>query len=251
MKLNRLTAIGAVFAALGLSACVERAETPPAPASDTASRAQSVTEPAPTLDPFDSAAILACGASGEVRLLMEGDPPTARVKMPDGTEHALPMLADSDPPTFTNGKLTLFMRGGDFGLAVGRAAEQQCEGVSRPLEAPTPPGVVRTVTEEDAGARIELKPGESFAVALVGVPTAGYLWDASKLPPFLAKTGETGGPTSTAQLLPGFAGGSHWEVLVFTANAAGEGDLVLAQRRPWEDQAEPDAKTFSVTVTAR
>jgi hypothetical protein len=51
-------------------------------------------------------------------------------------------------------------------------------------------------------------------------------------------------------MLPGFAGGNHWEVILVEAVAAGEGEIVLAQRRPWEDAAEPDADTFRFTLKA-
>ena len=59
-----------------------------------------------------------------------------------------------------------------------------------------------------------------------------------------------GGATTSAQFLPGFTGGNHWEVVIFEAVAAGEGEIVLAQRRPWEDAAEPDASTFKFTLKA-
>ena len=31
----------------------------------------------------------------------------------------------------------------------------------------------------------------------------------------------------------------------------GEGDLILAMRRPWENKAEPDAEKFTVTLKAK
>ena len=73
---------------------------------------------------------------------------------------------------------------------------------------------------------------------------AGYVWGASTPPAFIKASDGPGVATSTAQFTPGFAGGSHWEVVVIEALAAGEGEIVLAQRRPWETTAEPDAKTF-------
>ena len=79
-------------------------------------------------------------------------------------------------------------------------------------------------------------------IAVVG--GAGYVWGASTPPAFIKASDGPGGATSTAQFTPGFAGGSHWEVVVIEALAAGEGEITLAQRRPWETAAEPDAKTF-------
>ncbi len=92
--------------------------------------------------------------------------------------------------------------------------------------------------------------GAAFEVALVGVPTAGYLWAPVETPAFLTKAGEAGGPTSAAQLQPGFAGGNHWEVTAFRAAAPGRGVLRFAQSRPWETN-QPPVDTFSVTIEAR
>ena len=50
--------------------------------------------------------------------------------------------------------------------------------------------------------------------------------------------------------MTGFAGGNHWEVLVIDAVAAGESEIALVQKRPWEDKADPSDKrvTFKLTV---
>lgn len=118
------------------------------------------------------------------------------------------------------------------------------------IKPPTPADVATRVGEADAGKTVSIKVGDRLAVELVGVPTAGYLWDVLEKPAFLSADGTFGGPTSTAQLQPGFAGGSHWEVLVFRATASGEGVLKLVQKRPWETTPEPGSKTFGVTVRA-
>jgi inhibitor of cysteine peptidase len=126
--------------------------------------------------------------------------------------------------------------------------------VARPangaVPAPTPAGVVLHVTAADNGRTIAVPVGGQFAVELVGVPTAGYLWQVDAKPAFLSDPQERTGATTTAQSQPGFVGGNHWEVFVFTANAAGEGLLKLGQRRPWEKD-EPPAQTFSVTIRAQ
>jgi predicted secreted protein len=119
-----------------------------------------------------------------------------------------------------------------------------------PLAAPVENTATRTITAEMEGQVITVAVGERFAVALVGVPTAGYLWRAETLPPFLVTAGEGGGPTRQEQRQPGFAGGNHWEVAYFTATAPGEGVLTLNQRRPWE-AAEPPAQSFTVTIRAQ
>lgn len=118
------------------------------------------------------------------------------------------------------------------------------------LPAPVPKGIALTVTGADGGKTVDVAVGSTFAVALVGVPTAGYLWAPTTTPAFLSAAGTAGGPTSKAQLEPGFAGGNHWEVFMMTATGPGEGSLVFEQRRPWETD-EPPSDTFTVVIRAK
>lgn len=132
----------------------------------------------------------------------------------------------------------------------GPSAAPVAGPASGSVPAPTPAGVTQRLTASDNGATVTVPVGGRFAVELVGVPTAGYLWQVDEKPAFLSEAGETTGNTTTAQSQPGFAGGNHWEVFAFTANAAGEGKLKLAQRRPWEKD-QPPTQTFVVTIQAR
>jgi predicted secreted protein len=118
------------------------------------------------------------------------------------------------------------------------------------LAAPSAEGVRVHVTAADAGKTIDVKVGEPFSVDLVGVPTAGYVWAPVVTPDFLTKTGSAGGPTTEAQRRPGFAGGNHWEITVFTAQRPGRSELKFEQRRPWETN-EPAVATLSVTIQAK
>lgn len=118
------------------------------------------------------------------------------------------------------------------------------------LPAPTPSNVTTRIGADQNGRTVDVAIGQRFAVELVGVPTAGYVWAVKTAPAFLTAGGETSGPTTQAQRQPGFTGGNHWEVFAFTAARAGEGDLVLEQRRPWETN-EPATATFRVTIRAR
>jgi predicted secreted protein len=122
--------------------------------------------------------------------------------------------------------------------------------VSKPVPAPTPSTVTQRLTAADNGRTISVPVGGRFAVELVGVPTAGYVWQLDAKPAFLSEPTETSGNTTTAQAQPGFTGGNHWEVFVFAVSAAGEGTLKLGQRRPWE-KTEPPSQTFSVTIKAQ
>jgi inhibitor of cysteine peptidase len=119
------------------------------------------------------------------------------------------------------------------------------------LPAPTPAGVTQRITADDNGKTITVPVGSTFAVQLVGVPTAGYLWGVADKPAFLSDAKESGGNTTTAQSQPGFTGGNHWEVFAFQATGAGQGVLKLEQRRPWEPKTEPATQTFSVTIKAQ
>lgn len=122
---------------------------------------------------------------------------------------------------------------------------------STALAAPTPAGVALVIKAENDGQNVTVKTGSKLAVELIGVPTAGYLWVATKTPPFLNPAGEYGGPTSSAQLEPGFAGGNHWEAFLFDVTAAGEGELRFEQRSAFGgDEGEPPADAFSVYLFA-
>ncbi len=138
------------------------------------------------------------------------------------------------------------------GCAPGLAPETKMETprTSDALPAPTPSDVAVRIGADRAGQTVEVAVGQKFAVELIGVPTAGYLWALAQAPAFVSAAGEASGPTTEAQTQPDFAGGNHWEVFMFTATAAGEGELVFEQRRPWESN-EPPSNTFRVRIVAR
>ena len=117
------------------------------------------------------------------------------------------------------------------------------------LPAPTPSDVTIRINAAQDGQTVQVSVNQRFAVELVGIPTAGYQWAPAQMPAFLTRAGDATGPTIAAQNQPGYAGGSHWEVLMFAATGPGTGELVLEQRRPWETN-EPPAHTFRVTVVA-
>lgn len=117
------------------------------------------------------------------------------------------------------------------------------------VAAPTPGDIAIHITAAQNGQTVHVPVNQRFAVELVGVPTAGYVWTPAQMPAFLTRAGETSGNTTQAQSQPGFAGGNHWEVLMFSATAAGSGDLILEQRRPWETN-EAAANSFRVTIVA-
>jgi inhibitor of cysteine peptidase len=118
------------------------------------------------------------------------------------------------------------------------------------LPAPTPEDVAVRVTAAQNGQTVEVGVNQRFAIELVGVPTAGYVWQPAQMPDFITRAGEASGPTAAEQNQPGFTGGNHWEVLMFSATQPGTGELVLTQVRPWEPEGQA-ADTFRVTIAAR
>ena len=133
--------------------------------------------------------------------------------------------------------------------APGQTPKQEAP-VSNAVPAPTPGDVMVRIGAAQSGQSIEVALNQRFAVELVGVPTAGYIWAPAQMPAFVSRAGEAGGNTTQAQSRPGFTGGNHWEVLMFVATAPGTGELVLEQRRPWETN-EPPTDVFRVTIVAR
>lgn len=73
--------------------------------------------------------------------------------------------------------------------------------------------------------------GVSFTIELPAAPTAGYQWQAARLPAgvTLDRT-EFRSPTAAA------AGGATLQVLHFTATEPGLGRIDLVYQRPWEPE---------------
>ena len=117
------------------------------------------------------------------------------------------------------------------------------------LPAPTPSDVTIRINAAQDGQSVQVAVNQRFAVELVGTPTAGYVWAPAQMPAFITRAGDASGPTISAQNLPGYAGGNHWEVLMFAATGPGSGELVIEQRRPWETN-EPPVHVFRVTIVA-
>ncbi len=142
------------------------------------------------------------------------------------------------------------LAGGSQRTNGGAAVPTPPQGAFQSLPAPRPAGAAIEITRADEGKTVSVPVGAKVSVALVGVPTAGYLWGVAAAPEFLAKVETLGGPTIDAQRQPGFAGGNHWEVTVFEVKGPGKADLVFEQRRPWETD-QPASATFRVTIDAR
>lgn len=141
-------------------------------------------------------------------------------------------------------------------LALAACASQETTtpeakmGNNGAVAAPTPQDVTLHITAAQNGQSVNVGVNQRFAVELVGIPTAGYMWEPAQVPAFLTRAGDASGNTTQAQSQPGFTGGNHWEVLMFAATTPGSGDLIIEQRRPWETN-EPPTATFRVTIVAQ
>jgi inhibitor of cysteine peptidase len=129
-------------------------------------------------------------------------------------------------------------------------AKEEAPVANNSVSAPTPDDVAVRITAEQNGQTVNVAVNQRFAIELVGVPTAGYVWTPAHVPAFVTRAGEASGNTTAAQSQPGFTGGNHWEVTMFSATAAGTGEIVMEQRRPWETD-EPANATFRVTIVAQ
>jgi len=237
MKFVTPAAVSALaLCALGLTACA----------------GQSPGKEAAVADPrFDRAANFSCDGGGMLDLVFNQAEGAVLARVDGGAALTLaPDAASEQGMTWTDGTARLVLGGGEGATWTADGASRTCRFESRALPAPTAEGVTQTLTIADAGRTVEVNVGDKVAVALSGVPTAGYVWGAANPPAWVKASEGPGGATTTAQFLPGFAGGNHWEVVIIEAVAAGQGEITLAQRRPWEDAADPDATTFVFTLRA-
>ena len=73
--------------------------------------------------------------------------------------------------------------------------------------------------------------GEPFTIELPAAPTAGYQWQAARLPPGVALDRSEFRPPAGAA-----AGGAALQVLHFTATEPGLCQIDLVYQRPWEPE---------------
>jgi inhibitor of cysteine peptidase len=107
------------------------------------------------------------------------------------------------------------------------------------------PAVSASVGPDEAGSAIALEIGGELTIALPANPSTGYGWTVSAIDP--AVVIQKGEPEFAAQSNLTGAGGTM--TFRFIAAGAGESELRLEYRRPWED-AEP-FDTFQVTVNVK
>jgi predicted secreted protein len=238
-----------VLAAAGIGLAASACTRPNAPAQQNNSVDVEPANP-DHASPFDNAVNFECEGGGRVDMVFPHTPETVIARI-DGAEPVSLAMdeASTTGMAYKDESTTIIFEGDGITLSSSGLAKQ-CRFVSRPLPPPKAAGVVRNLSESDAGAVVEIKVGEKISVSLSGVPTAGYLWAAPSPPSFVRVADGPGGATTTAQFVPGFAGGNHWEVLVIEAVAAGDSEITLVQKRPWENAASVDDRTFKFRLKA-
>jgi C1A family cysteine protease/predicted secreted protein len=110
-----------------------------------------------------------------------------------------------------------------------------------PLDDPEQ-GEVRLSAKDDS-RQIELKEGQVLAVSLESNPSTGYTWEIEEVNETILRQ------TGTIEFEPEsrLLGAPGKQILRFEAVAAGQADLRLIYRRPWEKGMKP-AKSFSLQV---
>jgi predicted secreted protein len=249
MSIRAIAAVAAAGLGLLAAGCQPTGEAPKA--EEQTPVADKPADPAGP-DPFASAVNFECEGGGKLDVAFEsGSPPSALVRIDGGAPMKLGIdETATEGMTYKDAAMRVVFDGEALKLTSG-GATKMCKFVSRSLPPPVVAGVVRDVKAEDKGASVEMKVGDRISVSLSGVPTAGYVWAADNPPAFVKVAEGPGGSTTTSQYLPGFAGGNHWEVLIVEAVAAGESEIAFAQKRPWEDKADPADERFRFKLTVK
>ena len=107
----------------------------------------------------------------------------------------------------------------------------------------SPPAQVK-LTDADNNKSAQLVVGQRIQIRLPANPTTGYSWLLQSFPGCLVLVNFSYAPGGKS--VPG-AGGT--QAVEFLATSAGEGELKIGYRRPWEKSDIPAAKTFSLKVT--
>jgi inhibitor of cysteine peptidase len=106
-----------------------------------------------------------------------------------------------------------------------------------------------TITDKDKDAKVELAKGDKLLVKLPANPTTGFTW--------VVASGES--DTLRAKGKPAYeaadkdkkvVGGGGTQTFTFDAGSAGEVEIVLHYKRPFEKDKEP-AKTYKFKVIVK
>jgi inhibitor of cysteine peptidase len=108
------------------------------------------------------------------------------------------------------------------------------------------PQTAPTLGAEDNGREITLQKGQTLTIKLEANPTTGYSWEfVGSEEAVLRQVGEPEFEANSDLL-----GAPGVQTLRFEAVEAGQTELRLVYRRPWETDVEP-VETFTVQVTVQ
>jgi inhibitor of cysteine peptidase len=124
-----------------------------------------------------------------------------------------------------------------------------CAAPAQQHASPLPQGQrdVRQLTEKAHDTEITLAVGDTMAVRLEALPSAGYAWQIGSCDETVLQP--VGKPTYELPTQPK-SGAPETAVLRFRAVAAGKVRLELRYLRPWETSVPP-AKVFRIAVDVR
>ena len=107
-------------------------------------------------------------------------------------------------------------------------------------------GCTTVPTYDDAGQPIDTGVGQEFIIAIGSNPTTGYSWQASYDETMLELVESTYEADETEE---GVVGSGGVEYFRFLALEAGETEITLVYKRPWEDPTPQDeTKAFTVNI---
>lgn len=103
-------------------------------------------------------------------------------------------------------------------------------------------GEVKTYT--DSGQTISIGVNQEFVIALGSNPTTGYSWQGSYDETMLELVG---GESTYKESKEGVVGAGGIEYFRFKALKAGETEITLVYKRPWEEEIV-EQKVFTVNI---
>jgi inhibitor of cysteine peptidase len=112
-------------------------------------------------------------------------------------------------------------------------------------------GCVEIKTYDDEGQTIEIGLDQEFIIALGSNPSTGYSWQASYDETMLELIpGEDGGQSTykADETEEGVVGAGGVECFQFKTLKAGETEITLTYRQPWEGGGIGDTKVFTVEI---
>ncbi len=106
-------------------------------------------------------------------------------------------------------------------------------------------GEVKTYT--DSGQTIDISVNQEFVIALGSNPTTGYGWQESYDESILELVEKTYKPGEASK--QGMVGAGGVEYFRFKPLKAGETEITLVYKRPWEEPTPQDVtKVFTVSI---